>query len=308
MLHGFSLKILLDKIIFDNYFTCEYKKRASSVEFDESQSSFVLLNLSFKYNKVMAEKNYEAARVSPDQLNVADFWSRHESDIRQELASEYQKYFSLFSEYPEDDKQEELASAFQREQFFVELLLPKLRDILSQEEKTLMLVDIDETIANIYYRNNEPLTVIRPSFIKILESLESLRQAGKIDVGLLTSRGLLQDQLEDPNHLKKLKPFINPQHIYSTRDNRSEGDTIGELKGLAELEDSVLKPGLTEAAFSGFRTMGDVEKLMTLTKVSRENPHTSILTVDDFPYVNYLNSQKKLYGLLIDRKAVFRIR
>jgi len=245
-----------------------------------------------------------------DGLNWEAFWNEHEAAIKDGLAAEMKPYFDMLAKhYPEEARQENLAEKLPKEKEFVKALLSKLKELLAQGKKVLMLVDVDETIGGGYYdEKQEWHTLIRPAFLAVMKRIQSYRDAGRLDVGLLTTRGIPREQLDDPNNLQKIKSYIHPDHIYSTRKYQTLGSTHEEIEEIGQKENGVLRAGLTEADYNKFSIGGSVVKLKALEDITAQNPTETILVVDDFKFVNYLNQDRNLHGVHIDEQAQFWVR
>ncbi len=244
-----------------------------------------------------------------DELDWEAFWNQNEVAIRDALATEMRAFFDLFPDrYQEQKRQEDLTKKLQKEKEFVKLLLPKLKELLAQPKKVLMLVDIDETIGGKYSDTQRFNTIIRPAFLAVLNKLQPAREVGKLEVGLLTTRGELQKQLDDPAGLQKIKSHLHPSHLYSTSDYHPEGRTNIALRRISERENSVLRPGLTNENYNDFSNDGAVIKLKALENILEQNPDTAILVVDDHNFVKYLNQNSNLHGLHIDETVTFWVR
>jgi len=246
-----------------------------------------------------------------EELDWEAFWNEHEASIKQALAEEMQAYFNLFSSssYTPERRQENLEGKIQKEKAFVKLLLPKLKELLGKSKKVLMLVDVDETIGGGYHDKEQKFhTIVRPAFLAILNQIQPFRAAGKIEIGLLTTRGIPKEQLDDPANLQKIKSFIHPDHIYSTRKYRSDGDSSEEVEEIGKSEDSVLRTGLTEADYREFPNVGSVVKLKALQDIKKGNPEVAILVLDDDRYTPYLDEHKDLHGVKVGDDATFWVR
>ncbi len=256
----------------------------------------------------MDNKHFDSRTPNPETFNWEFFWNINEPSIKAELVAKMQPYFNLFSaaSYPEDKRQDNLDKKINAEKEFVKLLLPKLKELLDKNAKVLMLVDIDEAVAGHYEdRSEQTHTIIRPAFIKILELLEPYKAIGKIETGLLTSRGVLNEQLNDPKDLAIIKTYLNLNYLYTTKDYQSYNNTVKELKALATKENGILKSELTEDDYQTMSDIGSIEKVRTLENIKQQITDFTTLVVDDFPYTNYLNQKNNLHGVHIKPNAMF---
>lgn len=245
-------------------------------------------------------------------LNWEVFWNENKKEIEEELLKALQVTFASDPVYyTEDEKKEVFEERINAEKEFSRILLQSLSGLLERNKKILMLFDVDETIGKAFYdKKNVFHTVIRPAFLLIMKRLQDLRTTGKVDVGLLTTRGELRKQLEDPENLQPIKEIIHPDHLYSAR-----GVTLGydNENGCEVLEDrskesSVLRTNILENEAFQLRNSGTLKKLTLLQEIRVKNSGKLFLVVDDDRYPSFLDEEKGFIGIGLDRDTMFSLR
>lgn len=257
----------------------------------------------------MDQKHSISMDLGHENLDWESFWNENQAAISQELAAGMQPFFDLHEDdYDLDARANILAEKMQKEKEFARLLLPKLQELLTKSKKILMLVDVDETIGGNYYDRQEVKhTVIRPAFLAILKKLQAARENGRLEVGLLTTRKSLQQQLNEPENLHSIKDYVDFNHLYSAQAYGFEGGTFDALKDIGERKNSLLRPGLADEDYEYFCEVDSIQKLMALENITKQNPNEYILVVDDAGFVNYLNPERNLHGVHINNKATFAV-
>jgi len=264
------------------------------------------------------KRNYpQNQEIEYSELDWEIFWNENETSIKLELEKEMRAYYTAGGEYEEERLQNEVEDMLAAEKEFVKSLLPKLQFLLNSNSKVLMLVDIDETVAGPYDTGDGiDRSMVRPIFLKLLDKLQSYRSADKLEVGIISSRSEIKQQLNDSNQLLRLKDYMSPDKIYTTIDNRIHGLTHEEnkeqIRKFASDDQSVLRDNLIEDDYNKLtgtdRDKSSLEKIATLQEIRAKVPEgVPILVVDDENYPNFLDENKKLYGVKVEDQAIFAV-
>lgn len=251
---------------------------------------------------------HDPSRESGNELDWESFWNQEQMAIREGVAQMLQPIFDQQPDrFTETAKLEKIDKKMEQEKEFSKVLLFRMKTLLDKGKPVLALFDIDETIGSVYL-DKEMRTVIRPSFLAILERVKPLTQQGKINIGLLTTRGNLEQQLKNPDRLEVISKYVNPNHLYSTgKREYSEADSRSLMDMIIEDEGNVVKQGTPEEDYYQFSNTGSLVKVIILGEVKRQNPDTIILAVDDDRYPPFLDENKGVSGLKIDSATRFSL-
>ena len=86
----------------------------------------------------------------------------------------------------------------------------------ANERDSIVLWDVDETMGKyLFGPDGKPRWGFRPVLLPLFEFLQE--KFPGLRHGILSSRGDIQDQLNDPEHLQRISRFIDPEHVYSSR-------------------------------------------------------------------------------------------
>src|SRR3989338_1434721 len=234
--------------------------------------------------------------------NQEVFWNSMEAQVRQDLIEILVKWSRSYQTETDEEKAELFESMLSSEKKFVTQILSKIQHVSSKDSSKglQVLFDIDETLASAQYTSNnfdDIYTIFRPSAIPVIKFLRSL----KARVGLLTSRGQLTEQLDDPNMLGPISGYVDRVLVYSSRTYDGE-DSMDFIKGLKQkfggktgiIDDSLVE---NDNLPHDIGIMGNQSKLMLIQDIKDEFKGKSVVIVDDFSFPRILNEEVGLYGI-----------
>jgi len=229
-------------------------------------------------------------------------WKDIEESVTRSLTQMFQEVHGRSGLYAEDEHADALDRLKVNEKIFFTKVLGTVERAHRSYENTAVLFDVDETIGRAPYRaDGKRITILRPSVIPLMDILKNTYGC---KLGLFTSRGKLQEQLEDPAHLATLEPYLDKELLISTRGS---GSSIGSMEFSDALQvnfggengivdDSLISPD----PFQRPSLIGDIEKLSHLRKIRAQLPEGAIVIVDDMQYPAILNESRGLYGVSLD--------
>ena len=182
-----------------------------------------------------------------------------------------------------------IESRIQGEISFYKSVLESLNKAKSENpnKTTVALFDIDDTLGTAQINEENGFDhILRPSVFELLSKIKEKN----IDIGFLTSRKGLEEQLE--NELKDLKSFINKEYLFSTRDLI-----------VPPSEEDKMKDVLFEEMKSSFSS-GDFNKMKFLNELisDQKNKNKVFIPIDDFKYPALYS-----YGVALKDKEKFFI-
>jgi len=245
--------------------------------------------------------------ITGQPLDPEVFWNTNEGLIKEGLETYLRE--NVFSNYDVQSElcKERLNKALKVEKDFLSVLLETLKKSLEVNKKIVMLFDVDETIGQGFYDNEGGAhTFIRPSFVPFLNNIKTSIENGKVNIGLITTRGPVKEQLEDKEHLMGIKGFVNPDYVYSTRDanfhvDRSK-DNSEIIKGFETGKDTILNLEAVEnEGYTG--SAANLSKLLILKNLRTLYPDTLFIVVDDARYPKCLDEKKGFIGIELKNES-----
>lgn len=154
-------------------------------------------------------------------------------------------------------------------------------------KECVVLFDLDETLVKAFFdENNELEQYMRPCLPVLLDSLEK----NKMKIGLLTSRGMVQEQIQETGELGLLGKYCDSGYIYSTRDYLE----LQREQSLIKDPRIINRPEL--------QTTGNLEKIAFFDDLIVNNPEKVFVPIDDFEY-----PQLYQYGLALGDRQKFNL-
>ncbi|HWP61163.1 MAG TPA: hypothetical protein VN495_01020 [Candidatus Paceibacterota bacterium] len=205
--------------------------------------------------------------------------------------------------YEENEQGARIEKLQNNEKVFFTKVVAGVEEARQQHEQVTVLFDVDETLAkHVYKSDNTSRTFLRPSAVPLMEFLKNTYQS---NLGLFTSRGGLEKQLENAELLAALKPYMDTSLLFSTRDYPLFGsDSIEFGKNL--LRDFGGEHGIVDDAlvdpdpFNRPGAMGDIDKLQCLKLIREKLPEGAVVIVDDMVYPEILSRKNGLYGVSLN--------
>jgi len=257
------------------------------------------------------------------------FWNGIEEKVKNFFAEKIDEKVVERMGYTPQEIEEKRRDAALREQTFVKELLSEVQDARKEnpEGDMLILFDIDDTIGR-PKENRETGkidgTILRPSILELLRHIRE--QYPNTRFGIISTRGLLQEQLQDEKWLAPLKEFVDPNEVHSTKEwgeklfrDFAEEENIEKQKELSRrLKSWERGPGSSPHKIADYlRQHPEVEEAkipeelsrwypgdylkMEIIKTKREaNQDTTLIAVDDFEYPKFLK-----HGVCVYPDAMF---
>lgn len=264
--------------------------------------------------------------------------------IWQDIAEKvYQKLEEISKAMTKPFSEERIKEMLIHEEAFVKKIWEQvITNIESGQNQLTILFDIDETIGARYFSDpNKPQcqTIIRPSFEPLVQRLRDLPVDLKI--GLITTRRteVINQQLNDPEHLQAIAALLNPEYLFTTTQLPIDQQNLAQqgekqqvvkqakkAKIVTKKIDEALQ-SLPETATNEERERhpqqclfpADLAKILLLRNLldSQSQNYESlfnnrtVLVVDDFIYPDYLNPEKvqgiTLNNLKPNNYGIFKI-
>ncbi|AKM81974.1 TPA: hypothetical protein DD449_03030 [Candidatus Berkelbacteria bacterium] len=262
----------------------------------------------------MGIDNPELGPPQVNSLTFESFWEKHQEDVHQKLDSilktwMFDRKAKMTLGSPAEASAETLkAMAVQemldKEKTFALRVYDTVHQAVEENGKAIALFDVDFTLAE----TDDDEYRVRPICPKLFsEVLDPLKQEGKLDIGLITTKSVEKTlgYLQHPNQLGSIAGQVNPDLVYSSlglmRDEIKKKYSHGiPLEALEEkycqaegpIDSRCLENCQAEIFFND-----DYEKPALLQEVKQENPDTAIVAVDDVIYPQLLNREKGFYGV-----------
>ena len=244
-------------------------------------------------------------------LSPEEFWAKQEQSI-QEWALNIVQDSEYYSEEERIEQQNKLVES---EKKFTLNIIEEFKALLEKnksEENPIILWDVDETIAkNVFVDKSEFNTIFRPSAIGLMKHLSDLAKSFGVTLeqGLLTSRGKLEEQLQETNRLAPISELVSIDLLYSDRDvdipyipNEAKQIEYFSEK-LSELLDHESVVALVRSGY----VQGDFTKLVKLSQIKSEKPNTPIMAIDDMLYPTILSRDKNMFGVSLRKGGYFSL-
>lgn len=250
----------------------------------------------------------EEMTPKPDEtdLPIDDIWAQNETLIQAKLENILQ-HTRGYRSMDNDKKQKALEGLMRRERAFFSHLMTTVKRALKDIRHTtrLVLLDIDDTIAKTILSNDRSsTTIVRPAIGVALSTLVPFIKAGKVEIGLLSSRDQekLIDQLADPMSLHSLEPYINKQRVYSVKGYNKSPEYESLLTNSVVNVDEITKG--TMRYDIGY---DDYAKLAKLDEIWSQLPDRTIAVIDDIGYPNLLHEDAGFYGCKLPDEEKFNL-
>ncbi len=244
--------------------------------------------------------NGEGIRSGPlvQKQNPEQEWDKVEAEIRAGLDK-------LVADDPYGASRDEVIANFLlcEKTFFIKVLSTAARAAKARGDDVTILFDVDQTLGVWNGEDNQSPNqrmLIRPA---VLPLLRLCKEVG-YKMGLLTSRGELERQVQEEKNLGALRDYLSTDLLFSDRDysvdlikNTAQAiaSTYGGPSGVVNEElIFAAEPGTLPTEEGGFT------KLAALIDIRRKISHGPIVVVDDFPYAEFLNEANDLYGVSLN--------
>ena len=185
-----------------------------------------------------------------------------------------------------EELKEDIARALLREEQFVKSVSGAVLEAMNQmpdATEYIVLFDLDETLAR---RSLADMTrhLVRPAIVPLIAALQGMDT--RITFGLLTSRsqGYLEEELRDPNELKSLTPYLQPERVLSSREVR-----------IREFTSKYLGDEL-----GGGIAGGEAQKIAVCEELLKESDSLSVILVDDLHEFSKVGSDERFRVLALD--------
>lgn len=243
------------------------------------------------------------------------FWEQNKAAIKEQMIALLETRFP--ADYPEEEREyyrKKIDELIEGEERFTTSVIQTVEKVITtSDQETILLFDIDETIASPRMDNNHYISVIRPAVLVLFSNyLNQYITTGKLRVGLLSTRSkdAMIQQLDAEDNLLPIANTIDQELVFSTKDNAkyNEGNTTDVIaQSHSSAGSGILKDESIQEDSADYLMFveGDRVKLDRLQTIRDEYPQQNIIAVDDMVFPRNLNEDKGVFGVSLKRNGEF---